>query len=372
MKTVGHTINERKLEPLWSYSLTENEKGLVLEIYGLFAGKPTVKTLLYTGREHAVLLRTDDQPFIVNDIPEQYRDRFASYDEMTVIESDSHRKYSVNVKKATSGLNNVCRGVMSDLVYFPLHPYPMSTGSVIMAKILEVYAPDPKVSVPGRPLCASCREPLKHFYADINPVDKKITRVCPKCLGENEKVSRKLNLYPEFTPSFYVNGNKTPIWGSHCGKDSIYLGSIGKDDLSATLKKEIIENWKTDNNIFMYSDPNEILDKFKGGMMSLHLFRCTDCGRRFALAFEKNREELTDEEWDLIDILIPMLGKEKEWEVSTNRHHKRCLWEREEDAPFVLEEGIRELKKAAEAKIDSLGLPDDKVKLLKDLFNEFS
>ncbi len=89
------------------------------------------------------------------------------------------------------------------------------------------------------------------------------------------------------------------------------------------------------------------------------------------MAFEKNREELTEEEWKLIDFLITVIGKEKEWEVSTDRHHRKCLWEREEDAPFVLEEGIRALKEAVGDRLDRLGLPAEKQEMLGRLFKEF-
>ena len=87
---------------------------------------------------------------------------------------------------------------------------------------------------------------------------------------------------------------------------------------------------------------------------------------------ENKRKELTDEEWDLIEVLIPLIGKEKEWEVSRDRHHKRCLWEREEDAPFVLEEAIKAIKEAVGERNVVPGLPEDKFMMLTKLFKEFT
>ena len=373
MAIMNGKINDRLVEPLWSYELTEDGGRITLRIPGLFNGKPDSPELFYNGRKHALLVRNKDRVLLVNDIPEEYREKLSSADEVQMIETDSHRSYTAKLKDGGSALDGISERSLGNHVHYPLHPFPMSTGSVHAAKKIDLYPPaKARVSVPGVIYCAFCDRRLDVFYADKAVIGGALTRVCLDCLAESDKVSGKLNLYPKFTPAFYVNGKKSPIWGAHCGRDSIYLGSLVKDDLSAELKKEIIENWQTDNNIFMFDDPEEIIGKFDSGRMSLHLFRCTECGRRFALAFEKMREELTDEEWEMIELLITVIGKEKEWEVSVDRHHRKCLWEREEDAPFVLEEGIRALKEAAGDRLDALGLPSDKCELLKKLFNEFT
>ena len=76
----------------------------------------------------------------------------------------------------------------------------------------------------------------------------------------------------------------------------------------------------------------------------------------------------SDAHWDAIEALIPLLGKEKEWEVSYNRHHQRCLWEREEDAPFVWDDALRALRNALKKPLAEYGLSAEQLTLLEDLF----
>ncbi|MBE6069791.1 MAG: hypothetical protein E7211_19175 [Clostridium lundense] len=47
----------------------------------------------------------------------------------------------------------------------------------------------------------------------------------------------------------------------------------------------------------------------------------------------------SDAHWDAAEALRPLLGGEKEWEVSRDRHHQRCLRDREEDAPHASSSG---------------------------------
>ena len=75
----------------------------------------------------------------------------------------------------------------------------------------------------------------------------------------------------------------------------------------------------------------------------------------------------SDAHWDAIEALIPLLGREKEWEVSCDRHHRRCLWEREEDAPFVWEEALRALRGALEKPLSEYDLPAEQLALLEEL-----
>ncbi len=78
--------------------------------------------------------------------------------------------------------------------------------------------------------------------------------------------------------------------------------------------------------------------------------------------------QISDEQWDAIGRLIPLLGKQKEWEVSKNRHHELCLWEREEDAPFIPEEAVRMLKDALTKPLNEYPLSDEDISLLSGLF----
>ena len=75
----------------------------------------------------------------------------------------------------------------------------------------------------------------------------------------------------------------------------------------------------------------------------------------------------TDAHWDAVEALIPLLGKEKEWEVSRDRHHQRCLWEREEDAPFILDEALRALRGALTKPLAEYDLPAEQLALLHEL-----
>ncbi|MBE7004630.1 MAG: hypothetical protein E7425_10190 [Ruminococcaceae bacterium] len=70
---------------------------------------------------------------------------------------------------------------------------------------------------------------------------------------------------------------------------------------------------------------------------------------------EENRQP-TDEQWDAVEALIPLLRREKTWEVSRNRHHQRCLWDREEDAPYALEDALRALRAALEMPLSDYAL----------------
>ncbi|MCR4896778.1 MAG: hypothetical protein K5891_08410 [Lachnospiraceae bacterium] len=81
---------------------------------------------------------------------------------------------------------------------------------------------------------------------------------------------------------------------------------------------------------------------------------------------EIHRKELTDMEWATIEALIPLLHKEKEWEISSFRG-KKCLWEREEDQPFVPEEAVAALYKASKA----VDLPTDSADFLTGIYREF-
>ena len=75
----------------------------------------------------------------------------------------------------------------------------------------------------------------------------------------------------------------------------------------------------------------------------------------------------TDAHWDAVKALLPLLGKENEWEVSRDRHHQRCLWEREEDAPFIWEEALRALRGALEKPLAEYGLTAEQRALLEEL-----
>ncbi|MCR4793243.1 MAG: CbrC family protein [Lachnospiraceae bacterium] len=371
-KFVYRKLDKRKLEPLWSYSLTEKDGETCLVIPGLFHEGPSSPKLTYGGRDNAVLLRRPGQTLLVNDISEDACRLLMKRDKVTVRESDTGREYAVTVIKEGSPSDNFLRDALSIHEHFPLHPYPISTGAFIVTRKVDAYpAVLPGASVAGIVQCAFCGNKTEIVYPHREPLGNAVTKVCPSCVAHSETANRVLNLFPEFTPAFCVNGKRTPIWGEHCACPSVYLGCIEKEDLTDFLRKEIIENWKTENNIFMNTDPGEILKKHSSGRMSLHLFRCSECGKRFALAFEKNRDELTDEEWDIIDVLISLLGMEEEWELSYDRHHRRCLWDREEDAPYVLEEGIRAIAKESAGKLDKLGLPEDRRNIIKDLFKEF-
>jgi hypothetical protein len=81
---------------------------------------------------------------------------------------------------------------------------------------------------------------------------------------------------------------------------------------------------------------------------------------------EIHRKELTDMEWATIETLIPLLHKEKEWEISSFRG-KKCLWEREEDQPFVPEEAVAALYESSKEVV----LPADSADFLNRLYREF-
>ncbi|MCR5675777.1 MAG: hypothetical protein K6G16_08720 [Lachnospiraceae bacterium] len=83
---------------------------------------------------------------------------------------------------------------------------------------------------------------------------------------------------------------------------------------------------------------------------------------------ENKAVRISDEQWDAVERLIPLLGKEHEWEVSTNRHHERCLWEREEDAPFWPDEALRALRGALTKPLKDYALSAEDVRLLEPLF----
>ncbi|MBE6910576.1 MAG: hypothetical protein E7474_13550 [Ruminococcaceae bacterium] len=75
----------------------------------------------------------------------------------------------------------------------------------------------------------------------------------------------------------------------------------------------------------------------------------------------------TDAHWDAVEALLPLLGREKEWEVSRDRHHQRCLWDREEDAPFLWEEALCALRGALEKPLAEYDLPAEQLTLLEEL-----
>ena len=76
---------------------------------------------------------------------------------------------------------------------------------------------------------------------------------------------------------------------------------------------------------------------------------------------------ISDGQWEAIGRLIPLLGKEKEWEISRNRHHELCLWEREEDAPFITEEAVKALKGAMTKPLPEYPLSGEDIDLLSGL-----
>ncbi|MCR5033302.1 MAG: hypothetical protein K6A92_10635 [Lachnospiraceae bacterium] len=80
--------------------------------------------------------------------------------------------------------------------------------------------------------------------------------------------------------------------------------------------------------------------------------------------------DLTDREWEILKKLIPLMGKQKEWEISFNRHHEKCLWDREEDAPYSAEEGLRVLMTEYRALEKSIPLSGDDKNCLEALFRD--
>lgn len=75
---------------------------------------------------------------------------------------------------------------------------------------------------------------------------------------------------------------------------------------------------------------------------------------------------ITDDQWDAIGALIPCLGLEKEFEVSSSRG-RRCLWDREEDRPLDREWSIRHLAGCIDRPLASYGLTTEQVKALQAL-----
>ncbi|MCR5734299.1 MAG: transposase [Lachnospiraceae bacterium] len=88
---------------------------------------------------------------------------------------------------------------------------------------------------------------------------------------------------------------------------------------------------------------------------------------------EDNRADLTatltDEQWDVIEALIPLIGKQKEWEISKNRLHVKCLWDREEDAPYQLDDAVSAIKNAVTLPLDEYGLSTKQAGILKELLS---
>ncbi|MCR4655266.1 MAG: hypothetical protein K5770_03440 [Lachnospiraceae bacterium] len=76
---------------------------------------------------------------------------------------------------------------------------------------------------------------------------------------------------------------------------------------------------------------------------------------------------ISDGQWEAIGRLIPLLGRQNEWEISRNRHHELCLWEREEDAPFIKEEAVKALKGAMTKPLWEYPLSDEDIDMLSEL-----
>ena len=65
MAIMNGKINDRLVEPLWSYELTEDGGRITMRIPGLFNGKPDSPELYYNGRKHAFLVRNKDRVLLV-------------------------------------------------------------------------------------------------------------------------------------------------------------------------------------------------------------------------------------------------------------------------------------------------------------------
>ncbi len=75
-------------------------------------------------------------------------------------------------------------------------------------------------------------------------------------------------------------------------------------------------------------------------------------------------DKISKTQWMAIERLIPLLGKEREWEISGNRHHQLCLWDREEDAPYIQEEALKVIREAMTLPLEEYPLSGEDIRLL--------
>ncbi|WP_330305041.1 MULTISPECIES: CbrC family protein [unclassified Streptomyces] len=160
------------------------------------------------------------------------------------------------------------------LPYFPYHPDPLATGSL----------------VPSRTRCACCGQPRGYVYAGpVYAVAGLSHALCPWCLADGSAAARYEAQFTEVdgrvpadvvrtveqrTPGF--GGWQQERWLTHCEDAAVFLGRAGIREL--TPHPDALEALAADFGEEFLS----VLDA--DGQPTAYLFRCRHCARHLAYA----------------------------------------------------------------------------------------
>jgi uncharacterized protein CbrC (UPF0167 family) len=281
------TLNELELEPLKEYTirLTKDDE-LVFEIPGYYPGGALVRRLLYDGGEDAVLVRNKYQCILCDHVHREVRQRLDHCKEITVVETDTMRRYKAVVSHGGIGADTGKAGKLHDYSY-KYHPFPLRNGT------FET----------GEAECSCCGK-KKNIFMKAKGVAKALPEfvMCPECIADAGNLKKGIDIWPGISdrlltsPNFYEvmgvcppfkhNGRLSGTWGLHCGKMAVYLGRIYAEDLVIPLWSEIESTWTNEMNPFREEDPGAFFKRIDREEVSAYLFRCVECGKHLCICIK--------------------------------------------------------------------------------------
>lgn len=166
------------------------------------------------------------------------------------------------------------------LPYFPLHPDPLATGSV----------------VPSADPCEVCGRSRGFLYTGPFFAVEEVTDICPWCIANGAAAAQFDGQFTDLggqawdvvseedkrlvltrTPGF--SGWQQETWFAHCGKPAVFLGRVGAGELQQ-YGAEAADAITSELRAFGWDDA-EVADYLahldRDGEPTAYLFQCQAC-----------------------------------------------------------------------------------------------